>query len=332
MDDSGKSEAGATDSKMLNLKSTAKPVTDARTLPKSYNPTIDYTRIVTAILIALFHSHFVSSRVAEASVAFFVITMVYFMLRKLSSGGDRASAPIASGAWRLLRPWAIWTGIYSAAIIVNVTLKHGDLAQAFRDWLPPYGTQGQLWYLLFAAILSLALSIGSRGIDLAAAIERNLLAASLLAAGITAAALTVWSRQLLPMGLAIFFLYLPSALLGMLFFSASRDTPRLLAVAGAATLFGVVLAAFGLAGTSQLILGVPLYLFAYFVRLPGAAWTRSLGGLSMSVFLVHLLVVAFVARLPFVVLDQPGGAAAVVTLSLAAAIAIRWMKLEKYLQ
>ncbi|MEX2518597.1 MAG: acyltransferase family protein [Paracoccaceae bacterium] len=300
--------------------------------PKAYNPTIDCVRIVAALVIALFHAGVAPAPAAEASVAFFVTTMVFFMVRKLSAGDGRARPPIASGALRLLRPWVVWTAIYSAAIIMNVTLKHGDLAQSFREWLPPRGTQNQLWYLLFAAALSFALSLISRRADIAAVIERNLLAAGALFAVASCAALTIWTERLLPSGLGIFLLYIPSALMGLLIFTTSRDTPRLLAVAGAATIFGVVLSASGIVGASQLIYGVPLYLFAHFVRLPDRGYARALGGIAMSVFLVHVLVIAFVERLPFVTLAQPDGAIAVVCMSLAAAMAIRWMKLEKYLQ
>ncbi|PIL18922.1 hypothetical protein P775_17290 [Puniceibacterium antarcticum] len=48
---------------------------------------------------------------------------------------------------RLLKPYLIWSLIYVAMFTAQAVIKHQSVVESLRSWLPPEGSQRQLWFL-----------------------------------------------------------------------------------------------------------------------------------------------------------------------------------------
>jgi len=267
-----------------------------------YNPTVDYLRMIAAILIVLFHSGGPAGRFSVAAVGVFAFFFAFFTLRSVRAAAtDR---PIRDRARRLLRPWLMWSLLYATLILAGALTSDQSVSAAFADWLPPHATQYQLWFLPWAFVVALVLTCAAPLIPDRPGIG----ATSLLLCGgafLTALSLFVAARAGLPDFFALWVLYTPSAMVGALAYSLRWSAMGLTILAGGSVAIALILQDVGLHGTQQLLLGVPAALLALCLRAPASRWSRHMGKMSMDVYLVHAAVIAILVR----VFDLPTGTA-----------------------
>ncbi len=279
-----------------------------------YNPTVDYLRMIAAILIVLFHAHAPAGEFSVASVGIFAVFFAFFTLN--SARGEAAADTVRARAARLLRPWATWSALYAALILGGALTSGESVSAAFADWLPPHATQYQLWFLPWAFAVGLALVAAAPLIpdrpDAATA-------SALLVGGalLSAIALLVADRAGLPEFFALWALYVPSALAGGLAHLLRRSPTGLAVLAGGSVALAAAAYTAGLPGAQQLLLGVPAAVLALCLMTPASRWSRHLGKMSMDVYLVHAAVIAVLVR----VFDVPTGTALCGVLAVAISFA-----------
>lgn len=229
-----------------------------------------------------------------AAMGLFTAMMVCLAL----TGRERGS--LAAVAWRrvgrLLRPFAIWAAIYLGLHLVDAAIAHESLGAAAKDWLPPAGTMGVLWFLPFAFAVTLAVVAVRRKVPLIASPG----AALPLAAAGSALWLPILDAAAPEPGIAVYLAYGPALFFGIALASAAGRPPWLWLTGAVSLALGLSLRAAGVDGTQQLVLSVPLLAAALLLRLPGTRATRVAADLSMAVYLLHVAVLAVMLRvLPF---------------------------------
>lgn len=287
----------------------------------AYNATVDYLRFGAVMIIVLFHSQAPGAELGMAAVGFFVVAMTVFAL-----GSARRQKPmtevISARASRILRPWLVWTLIYGTAKAAQGYVDGEPVLAELRAWLPPQSPQGQLWFLPFAFLTTIALAWTAPLLESASQSRRGWAILCALATIASSAVLLLWTlTKGEPLGLLIFIVYLPALFFGILIFLAKGPTRRAI-VAGAATLLGLGLAAAGIDGTQQLTIGLPVAFLALEIRLPETRIARVLGQLAMGVYLVHLLFIALLPRLIGLPSSTLAGGLAICAASTLAALAI----------
>ena len=120
-----------------------------------YNATVDYLRMLAAILIVLFHAGAPAGGFSVAAVGVFAFFFAFFTLRSVRA--EATDTPIRNKARRLLRPWLTWSLLYAALILGGALTSDQSVPAAFADWLPPHATQYQLWFLPWAFVVALVL-------------------------------------------------------------------------------------------------------------------------------------------------------------------------------
>ncbi len=279
-----------------------------------YNATVDYLRMLAAILIVLFHAGAPAGGFSVAAVGVFAFFFAFFTLRSVRA--EATDTPIRNKARRLLRPWLTWSLLYAALILGGALTSDQSVPAAFADWLPPHATQYQLWFLPWAFVVALVL-IGAAPLipD-----RPGIGAASLLLCGgafLSALALLVAERAGLPEFFALWVLYVPSAMAGALAYILRGSTAGLAILAGGSVAMALAADTVGLHGAQQLVLGVPAAMLALHFRTPASRWSRHLGKMSMDVYLVHAAVIAILVR----VFDVPTGSALCGVLAVAISFA-----------
>lgn len=281
-----------------------------------YNPTVDYLRLLSAVVIVQFHSQATLAPLGESAVGFFVICMVWFSLKGLTSGRP---ADLGGRARKLMYPFFVWAGLMIACKLGHALLTGRDPVAEVLNFVPPGGSFSQLWFLPWAVLVTWLLALAARHLPMRIASWGQLGGSlALLGAG-SALLLEVWAREDLPLMLRLSALYLPSVGVGMMIFAARGDGVLLLAGALGCCVLGLVLGAVGVVGVQQFLFAPLLMAAALMVRGPEFAWTRRLGQISMDLYLVHVLVIAMVYALP---MPRPGtmiGGIAVLVFSFAMA-------------
>lgn len=302
----------------------------------SYNPTVDYVRIIAAFVIVLFHAHAPGWQFGEAAVGYFIVVMTIFTWRAASRIAT-LGAYTRSRATRILRPWAYWSVIYAALITAKAIVAGNSPIQEIMQWLPPQGTQAQLWFLPFAFLISILIALFALALPQARreAPSPALIAAFALA-GLCAAPFLlrdIWMAEELSLVVRLPFLYTGSVAFGLVIAFIGLNRPVLLTIAAITmALYGLWLHGVGLRGAQQFIIGAPLAAFALMVRLPDiGGFARVMGALSMDIYLNHIILIALLRRLD---IAEPGSATFGILaclLSTAAALALRRTRLKTYL-
>ena len=272
----------------------------ATPVPGNFNPSIDYARFVAAVMVLIFHAGYLGAIGGQLPVAFFTIILVFMTLRSRSvrSGG------LASRIGRLLRPWAVWSVIYGLLQVLQGLLEHRSPWQLLREWLPPSGIQGQLWFLPFAAFVTLGLFVLPRR-WLETRPQSLVLPAALAALGLGLIGPTGHLPET-PL-LTLYTLFLPSAAVGVLLYGLHQRRDLLLAAAAGLAVFGLVLWGLGLPDTIPFTLATPIAALALCFPLPSVPGARIFGPLSMDIYLNHILALAVVnVLLPLTTRDLSG--------------------------
>jgi peptidoglycan/LPS O-acetylase OafA/YrhL len=278
-----------------------------------YNPTVDYLRLIAAIEIVLFHAHAPLGQFGTAAVGVFVVLMVFFSLRGSQRGRMTSYEFILYRGPRLLRPYLLWSMVYIVMISAKAVIQHEPIVGALGIWLPPNGSQGQLWFLPWALIVCVALNYFASFSWSGETESRHvalLVAATVLLCPIC---LMVWTYTDLPQFLALSILYVPSVMVAALVFVFQKSAVHLTLVAIGSILGAWGMQTAGLNGTMQLSIGVPISIFAMCFRTPALSWSKQLNQLSMDVYLVHVAVLSAVVQLtPFSLWTVEGGALVVI--------------------
>lgn len=258
------------------------------------NATLDILRLVAALVIVLFHAKSPGGEFMPAAMAVFSALMAYFAM------ADRGDQPfgtvVGKRGDRLLRPFLIW-GAFYALIRIGDALAGGDpVFRTVADWLPPQGTMGQLWFLPFAFLASLAVILARRWLPA--------LTMPVVALPLAAAVALVWipALQAVPPApaMAVYLDYVPAVFFGVALAAASPSRLALSLTGATALLIGLGLRVAGYGGTMPLELGIPILALALLLPCRATVMSDTAADLSMAIYLVHLFVLALSLRaLPF---------------------------------
>jgi len=264
-------------------------------LHSSYNATIDYLRLIAALVIVLFHAKSPLGHLFSSSVSFFIMAMIFFAMHSRSLENP-ISEIVANRADRLLTPFAFWIAVYAIAKTLQNTLEHGNLNNEFSAWLPPAGTFGHLWFLPFAFAVTVALGRWIQWLRSVAKLPMGWLGMLGVSILVTWPALTQATRAAPEIaGMMIYFIYLPSVAFGVVIALTHSRIARFAVAVGAFGL-GVVLAPFSAGQAQQLLVGIPLAVLALDLKFPETKLAHRLGKMSMGIYLTHPLVIAALPR------------------------------------
>lgn len=312
-----------------------RPATTGRSSPfrviSGYNPTIDYIRFACALVIVQFHAKAPLGYFGEAAVGFFCMAMAWFIMLGVRNPKGELKAGLADRTRRLLYPFFVWGAIQILTQGLDAAVHGKNLLTELKGWFPPEGSFAQLWFLPWAVVISIALTLLFWKKDIALS-WRSLLPALAGLALASFLCFAVWGSRTLPLILALSVLYLPSVLAGMILFAVRGDGVKLVSAALAICGIGVGLWAKGLPGTQQLIIAAPLMAVALMVPTPKFSWTRSMSGMSMDIYLVHISILAVLSGLGlFSVATHFGGFMACL-LSIAAALVMQFPAIGRWLR
>ncbi|WP_417806596.1 acyltransferase family protein [Thioclava sp.] len=105
---------------------------------------MDYIRLLAAFAIVWFHSNAPGHQLAYLGLPFFLVLL-----------GLPSRASLKVKARRLLRPFVVWSLIYSGAKMVQALLRHEPPLGWLEPWMLMTGTSLHLWFLPFAFVVSL---------------------------------------------------------------------------------------------------------------------------------------------------------------------------------
>lgn len=274
-----------------------KTALDRLSVVDGHNPTIDYVRLIAAVVIVNFHADGALRSLVEAAVGYFAIAMLWFMMMGCEHPRADFATTMRNRAKRLLVPFVSWNIIMLGAKAGQVMVTGGSFVAELQSWFPPAGSFAQLWFLPWAMLVCLCVSalFWKKKVEL-----RKPLSIA-LAVGLSSLliwlALWVKTNVGLPLILALFVLYLPSAIIGAMLFALRHDARLMIGYAVFLIGLGLWMQSLGLQGTHQLTIAAPVTCLALLVRLPTFPGSDKAGPLSMDIYLSHMLVIALISNL-----------------------------------
>ena len=293
---------------------------DDRTGATSYrNGSVEIMRLVAAAGIIWFHAHAALHMVSYAALSLFVVFLIVLPLQRplpaslASYARDRAD--------RLLRPWLIWSCIFTGLKVAQAKIEGRPLASEF-DWtMLLTGSQAHLWFLPFGFVCSVVGSAVARKTNRG---SRMAFATSVLLAIASGPAISMALDQGLSAPLAEWTYGLGAVFFGMAIHFADRNQRRLQIVT-LATFAGLAASASVVGpqdGNGALLVGVNLAILAMTTHTPSRPWTRWAAAVSLPVYLCHPVFLSFLQRAESF-RDSPNSVAIVaIGLSLSAGAAI----------
>jgi surface polysaccharide O-acyltransferase-like enzyme len=281
------------------------PLTEglART-PGYRNGSTDALRFAAALVIVLFHAKLPVGGAMAAAMGVFTTLLACHA----AAGHGSVAQVLRSRFDRMIRPFAVWAAIYAALRMADAIASGRPVMPDLLAWLPPHGTMGQLWYLPFA----FAVCVGI-------ALLRRIAGPSpgpILSAGFAVVGSLLWVRITgflsLPAGLQVLVNFLPSVLFGIALASMPRQRGMMALLSLAAVATGLAMLYLGAPVSEQLWIGVPLTIAAQLRPVAATPLLRRASDLSMTIYLVHPLVIAVLLRLT--ALDLAGIAFCTLTL------------------
>lgn len=262
-----------------------------------YNPTIDYLRVIAALLIVQIHMSGPLSFLNESAVAFFVLSMVWFSMLGVIKPKVGFFRSAISRASRLMYPFLVW-GLL--AVLAKLAEHYPNMEYFQYDlmyWLPPLGVFGQLWFLPWATVVSLVLMTFMWEKDLNIEKRSHQVIATLACGAISTLILHVIQQYRMPLIIMLSTMYIIPVLFGVLIVSLRRDPAALVAVAVFSLAFGIILIPLGLNSALQFAVSTPLMIAALFIRMPETSWASRMGPWSMDIYLSHTLLTAALTRI-----------------------------------
>jgi peptidoglycan/LPS O-acetylase OafA/YrhL len=255
------------------------------------NETVDAVRLAAAAVIVLFHAG--SPGGALMPVALGIFTTVLAYLAAIAPLGDTFARVLRQRAGRILVPFAVWAAFYAGLRIADALANGQSALVAIRDWAPPNGTMGQLWYLPFAFCLSVAIFAARSRMRVAVPAP---VAASLALTFAVLFSLVGW-RGYLPPGLIVYVLYLPTAAFGLALACARNDAVWSQTIAASAALLAVLSYLLGWNDWPYIAMSVPIVAAALWFPVPLGVVGRISARLSFAIYLIHPFVIAVLLRI-----------------------------------
>lgn len=257
-----------------------------------HNATVDFARLIAAFGIVLFHSHAPGAAIGYAGLPFFLILLAPFGLSQRTPDPSSLSRHARARAERLLLPWVGWSLIYGGVKLAEVFLARKPLSSEFAFWMLATGPALHLWFLPFAFLASIVtwfIAALSRKTGLQS------FAVPVAIAATGAAALLVYGLpyQSYPPPLTQYIFALPSFFLGIAFAFQRNTRWSVLCMA----LLSLAIWRMGFPGGGlQLLIAGWVVLLCFSVFSPATRLSARAASLSLSVYLLHPLVLAISAR------------------------------------
>jgi len=202
-------------------------------------------------------------------------------------------------AQRLLGPWLVWSAVYAAFKLLEVTVTGVPLGHEFTASMILTGPALHLWFLPFAFVVCvLAYPLARISARVPAPGQGTAIAAL---AGLTLASLLLQQGAVLATPVAQWVYALPSVCLGLaMALIQTRETSAYVQQA-ALMVLGISVCALmvhseAFAGLLQLMLAAMVYLTCISLPRAGTRFSDAAGDIALTVFLAHPLILAVLTR------------------------------------
>lgn len=298
---------------------------------RAYNPLVDYLRFGAAVVIVLFHTGAAFRSSDQAAVGFFAMAMTYFALAGFIAPKTDLPTYITARARRLLYPCLVWAALHVLGKAASAGFDPVAVRAEMAVWMPPEGTMGQLWFLPWAFVSSIALALAFRGRPPVARNATQAAGLILITLAVCIAAILCWQAQVLQRFWSIWVLYCVSLAIGTLLFALRGRSGHILAAGSVIAGAGLGLDAMGVQGTSQMTVAAPIFACALLFPFRSAPLARTLGTLSFFVYLCHVVVSAAARMALGIDLTTLPGALVAVALSILFAVFMYSTRFGKWL-
>jgi peptidoglycan/LPS O-acetylase OafA/YrhL len=164
------------------VQAVVQPVTEVKPAVISRKPriaNIERLRFLSAFGVAAFHTHLWFPR--SLGLAGFVILLLIFCAFVVNKPEPYDLATVAARkARRLLKPWLFWSIIYAALALAKMVYQHLSFSDVFSPTMLLTGTRIHLWFLPFAFVAAIVLTLIHRKV---ASVPESLKIATAIAIG-----------------------------------------------------------------------------------------------------------------------------------------------------
>lgn len=275
------------------------------------NGTLEYARLLAAFGIVFFHVGAPGAGIGYAALPFFLLLLVVLAF----PGAQRQTlfAYLHGRAQRLLMPWLIWSAVYAALKLAEVSVTGAPLRSEFSPGMVLTGPALHLWFLPFAFATCLALYPLAQ---LARRSHPESLA--LLLAGAGVAILLVRQELSLPVPFAQWLYALPTVCAGCALALVWGRMPAMLGILGGFVIVALLSGAH--TGLLQIVLAGSALILCVLCPLPATAFAQRAGTLSLGVYLAHPLILSVLTRTT----RLPEGSLVLALLGCAGALVLTW--------
>lgn len=258
------------------------------------NGSIDLLRLVAAIGIVAFHLGGPLASIGYAGLPVFAALLGFNAVNRAHT--DQGRQAMAGQARQLFLLWLVWSVIYGALKVAEVVAARHSPADEFAGWMLLTGPAIHLWFLPFAALTLLGLRLA--GDRLTPASAAGFARGAGIAAAIALAGFGLSALPGLPIPLPQWLYVAPALAFGVLLALAGADRWRQVVWLAAATATVLLGSRVGPpSGAFTLLLSLSAIGLAMAVRLPQTPLSDMARRLSMSIYLLHPLMVALLLRL-----------------------------------
>jgi surface polysaccharide O-acyltransferase-like enzyme len=251
------------------------------------NGSLNYARLVAAFGIVFFHAGASGASIGYAALPFFLILMIVLAVPSAKRLSMQEYA--MNRAQRLLIPWVIWSGIYAALKLLEISMTHATFNSEFAPYMLLTGPALHLWFLPFAFVACLLTYPLMQKAHSKITLPMVL---SLVLIGVTILSLCQGRSFAVPFAQWIY--GLPAVCLGIALAIAGTGWNRILGISAIFTCGAFILGATN--GLEQLVIALIAYIICIKVRLPDSVLSNQLGGLALGVYLSHPLVLSVLER------------------------------------
>lgn len=265
------------------------------------NGSLDISRVLAAFGIVLFHAKAPGGVIGYAGLPF--LLMVLLVLAIPVARIRDYSTFSKDRAFRLLRPWLIWSAFYGGLKLLEVLLTTKTLQSEFSISMLLTGTALHLWFLPFAFVLSLSVPAIVGLWDRAGhaghiGMTSACLALCLISLG--------WQQgKTLPVPLAQYCYILPAAGLGLAIgLNWEPRDARWQGILASSACLGLATALGYREGLLQLSVACSALLLCLAFPLPDTGFSRLCAKYSLTVYLLHPLALSLLDRMLHLPLDS----------------------------
>lgn len=273
-----------------------------RSIPNSRNENnavIDILRLCAVFPVVQVHAYAPLGFLNIAGVGFFAISMTWFILQKINHISLERSQVVIQRLNRLMVPFFIWFFLYLVLKILDAVYNNEDPLEQFLAWIPPQGHFAQLWYLPWAALVSVAL-IFLFSKERLEYLEKFSLKHNfyfLIFCLLLITFITFGGYGRIDVKIAdLFLMYIPSVICGICLF-AVRSSTRIFILSGVIfSISGALIWALGYPGGQQLAIATPLLVIGIMIPFSLGKFGSKISQLSFDIYLCHLLVIAISSK------------------------------------